>query len=563
MLNNFIYAKSKAMFEERIAEVPNEAIVFIEDTKEIWNHGHYFAGEGVDPVAFDNLQTEVSQMKADKQDPLISGTWSELKEMRDNATLKPGQQYRITDYVTTTSQAGTQSAGHQFDVIVTADSENTLNEEARACIHEGDTYFSDAGAKLEAWKIWYCLDNDAERFAWADAENGKGVIYRMIDEHNNDCPYDFKNIIYVFNKSFMYNQWGKDSQFMRDASLDKVIEDIQYYGYTTYNKPNGWVEGKCWVTDENVTPETQLYNTDGSSISYGGSIFNIIDEYLELYTFNEGVLNDFSLEGEYCYDNTILVWVGGLNRIVFKNDKTYEYQGQLFNRCHSNTFGRDCFATSFGTGCYSNSFGNDCPSNIFGINCFANSFGDACDSNSFGNYCNSNSFGNYSGKNSFGGYCCSNSFGNSCNSNSFGDSCSANSFGNDCLQNSFGSYCNFNRFDSGCNSNSFGNDCHNNSFSNNCYYNSFRSSASKTASLKGHCSYNHFDDGCSYNVIWNSSTTSTSVSLKNININRGVSGTATNYNFINIDTLNAGYEIQVAKNSKGEIKIYCEADLIA
>ena len=24
--------------------------------------------------------------------------------------------------------------------------------------------------------------------------NFKGVIYRMIDEHNNDCHYDFKNI---------------------------------------------------------------------------------------------------------------------------------------------------------------------------------------------------------------------------------------------------------------------------------------------------------------------------------------------------------------------------------
>lgn len=35
MLNNFIYAKSKAAFEERINEVPEEAIVFIEDTKEI------------------------------------------------------------------------------------------------------------------------------------------------------------------------------------------------------------------------------------------------------------------------------------------------------------------------------------------------------------------------------------------------------------------------------------------------------------------------------------------------------------------------------------------------
>jgi hypothetical protein len=38
MLTNFIYAKSKAMFEERLDmpnEVPDEAIVFIEDTKEI------------------------------------------------------------------------------------------------------------------------------------------------------------------------------------------------------------------------------------------------------------------------------------------------------------------------------------------------------------------------------------------------------------------------------------------------------------------------------------------------------------------------------------------------
>ena len=51
--------------------------------------------------------------------------------------------------------------------------------------------------------------------------------------------------------------------------------------------------------------------------------------------------------------------------------------------------------------------------------------------------------------------------------------------------------------------------------------------------------------------------------LNNININRGVSGTYNSYNIININTLNQDYEIQVAKNSKGEIKVYCEADLIA
>lgn len=70
MLNNFIYAKSKALFEQQLeaGNVLDEAIVFIEDTKEIWNHGHYFAGEGVDVNDFNNLQTEVSQLSTDKQD---------------------------------------------------------------------------------------------------------------------------------------------------------------------------------------------------------------------------------------------------------------------------------------------------------------------------------------------------------------------------------------------------------------------------------------------------------------------------------------------------------------
>ena len=55
-----------------------------------------------------------------------------------------------------------------------------------------DSYFGDS--KLEAWEIKYCIYNDTSRFAWADTENGKGVIYYMKDENGNECPYDFKNI---------------------------------------------------------------------------------------------------------------------------------------------------------------------------------------------------------------------------------------------------------------------------------------------------------------------------------------------------------------------------------
>ena len=68
---------------------------------------------------------------------IVSTTYSELRELRDNGGLIPGQQYRITDYHCTTAQENTRAADHRFDIIVTADDESTLNENARAIQHEG------------------------------------------------------------------------------------------------------------------------------------------------------------------------------------------------------------------------------------------------------------------------------------------------------------------------------------------------------------------------------------------------------------------------------------------
>ena len=117
-------------------------------------------------------------------------TYIDLKALRDGAKLTPSRLYRITDYITTTVQSNTKSARHPFDVIVLAISESELLEQAWAIQHEGDEYF--ANSNLSDWELWYCLDNDTTRFAWADSTNGKGVIYRMIDEFINDIAYDFK-----------------------------------------------------------------------------------------------------------------------------------------------------------------------------------------------------------------------------------------------------------------------------------------------------------------------------------------------------------------------------------
>lgn len=119
-------------------------------------------------------------------------TWAELKTLRDGSNLIPGKMYRITDYVATTTQEETRSANHPFDIIVTAISANALSEEAMAAVHAGDTYF--ANSQLSAWRLGYILDNDDSRYEWADTTNGKGVIYRLRDEFENECPYDFKGI---------------------------------------------------------------------------------------------------------------------------------------------------------------------------------------------------------------------------------------------------------------------------------------------------------------------------------------------------------------------------------
>jgi hypothetical protein len=301
---------------------------------------------------------EVSGSIVSIEEPLVVETknilWTDLVALRDDGELIPGQQYRITDYITTTAQAHTQSAGNQFDIIVTADSVNKLNENARACLHEGDAYF--ANSKLEAWKLKYCLDNDTSRFAWADEVNGKGVIYRMIDEFNNDVPYDFKNI--QFQKA---NVW--------------------YYTFA----------------DDLV----------------GNSYDNRISVYI---SSNKATLNAITF-GSTCYSNT---FGNGCSGNTFGNECRYNAFGNgchsntFGSHCYSNTFGNYCSYNTFGNYCSNNTFGNNCSSNTFGNYCSYNTFGNNCGSSTFGDSCSYNTLGNYCGSNTFGNNCYYNNFGKDC-----------------------------------------------------------------------------------------------------------------------------------------------------
>lgn len=162
---------------------------------------------------------------------LVETTYAELVRMRDTNSLRPGVRYRITDYVATTNgvryQGGAEhplySANHPFDIIATAASPNSLSDICRAALHDGDEHFTNSN--LGGWIIWYSLDNDVSKWGWADPVNGKGVIYRMIDEFNNDFPYDFKGF-----KATHTTYWGEELDgytFGRDSdySLTGNVRD--------------------------------------------------------------------------------------------------------------------------------------------------------------------------------------------------------------------------------------------------------------------------------------------------------------------------------------------------
>lgn len=63
MLNNFIYSEKKSLFEDKLSvnEVPEGAIAFLEDTKEIWTHDHYFGGGGDSRIYIGDTDTDAEE----------------------------------------------------------------------------------------------------------------------------------------------------------------------------------------------------------------------------------------------------------------------------------------------------------------------------------------------------------------------------------------------------------------------------------------------------------------------------------------------------------------------
>lgn len=442
--------------------------------------------------------------------------YQDLVSLRGNYSLVPGQFYRITDYITTTSKEYTLSAGHQFDVIVLALTNDTLAERAWAYHHDGDTYFQNS--HLEAWQLWYCLDNDTSRFDWAipASSGGKGVIYRMIDENNNNCPYDFKNILFVRDGLNYYT-------FSKELSSDDSITDLS-------------VSSQCW---NNLIKSSKLNSlqTLSSNIFYQTDTTNCYNNELGHNCwgnfFRRGCYGNRL--GDYCYNNT------------------FGY------RCYGNILMGSCSGNTIGDFSYFNVFHEGCLGNVLGNNCFDNTFESGCSYNTLLENCSKNEFKNGATSNELGSGCtaiwvglgCSkNQFGNNCNNNKLQGSCKENVFGNNCYHNILGLY---------CLGNLFGNETRNCTLNNYCLYNTFGISIDEP---RHYYRYIELGNGVQYTILSNEQTASSSNRVQNYRVASGVVGNSSSPIIIEVSRGNRQTLIDVAKDSLGEIKQFCLADII-
>lgn len=338
-------------------------------------------------------------------------TYAALKAKRDGGTLEPGKQYRITDYECTTTQDYTRAVSHPFDIIVVADDEFTLNENARACLHNGDTYYSDPYnySKPEAWELKYSVDNNSDRFAWADAVNGKGVIYYMKDEKGNECSYDFKQI-----------------QFERCY----ISTMPQYFGYLEdkYAAPRGGAPmGVISDPTDSIWVYTFCCEVKEPDPSKGAH-----------QVFDASILPLDGRDGCVCHNNIIRpcyiseeIKSADNNRLAL-NDIVFLVE--FGDDCFHNTFGVNCSSMTFVGECVSNTFGDDCQICLFGEHCFDNKIGDLFYGSIFSEDVLYNRIGSYSQLINLA---------DTCVHNTIGMGCGNITLNGNCLYNSVGDYCSF------------------------------------------------------------------------------------------------------------------------
>ncbi len=297
-------------------------------------------------------------------------------------------------------------------------------------------------AQLDAWELKYCIDNDLNRFSWADTVKGKGVVYYLKDEFNNEAPYDFKNILltedeYGFTKKFTFNYYNEDTDVNIDASLTSgrhCYNNIIKSCYTRNDDGNP-------VQDLNYNIFTDIYDCYDNYLDEGCK-YNIFDGN-NIYRIRFATNNSYNYIEQSCNDLTFG------NSCTWNNISWGSHDLTFGNSCANNQVGRQSFSINLKQNCYENTIGRNSYQIDLGLNCHNNTLGVGCynikfesnnASNNVGQSCYNLQFNAVASSNVLAHDCSGNLFGIAANQNQLGQFSADNMFQNGACENKLGEY---------------------------------------------------------------------------------------------------------------------------
>ena len=154
---------------------------------------------------------------------------------------------------------------------------------------------------------------------------GKGVIYQMIDEYNNDCPYDFKNIQFLRSKDWH----SEHTDWVEEVIGQNPDMDIYYFTFS-------WINSDYSVEDVSVVGK----NNDINVLMYAkNNVINICEK---------------EIDNKY-----VLVY---LNNIILVS--SFNTNGEIYSGTINNIFRYGCKTCTFGDGIHDNIFDINFINNI-------------------------------------------------------------------------------------------------------------------------------------------------------------------------------------------------------
>lgn len=251
----------------------------------------------------------VSDIKIDDKDTeSVEIKYADLVVLAHENKLVDGQKYRIIDFITTIYEGIKydatvdnrlfKSAGHQFDIIVTAISKNKLSTKAKAAHHAGDTYFQ--YSDLDRWELGYELEVNT-----ALGNAGYELLY---DEWLEGTAFDGELGYYIgyvsdieegpewFTSGYQWWQGGTTNVLYtktRNPQVgDKIFIDTDFEEETEPEEPYGGFVGRHVIlTDDQKYKGRIIFMRDefNNSAAYD---FKNIEIVANAICSTEGILDD-------------------------------------------------------------------------------------------------------------------------------------------------------------------------------------------------------------------------------------------------------------------------------